>query len=485
VRRGRRLVVAIAAVLVAGCSVEREPQGVLGRLWHLEVGPGYRRPAVDAPDGFRNQIEPAQAASFADLPWWTVFDDPVLQALVADALAHNHDLETAVARVEEARALVGVAAAQLYPQAGYQGTAEREKTFVPIGGGGNRTLDVFAGVLSVAWEVDVWGRIRRQTDAARAQYLAADDTRRAVTLTLVADVATAYFQLLELDRELEIARESTAAYQKTLDLFHTRYEHGTDTRISTDRAAAALEASRAAVASLERATLQQEDAIGVLLGSEPRAIPRGTPLAAQATPRTPPGLTTDLLQRRPDIQRAEHAMIAANAEVGAAVADFFPTIGLSALYGGEGPHVGDVVKNGFSVWNIAANAAGPLFQGGRLYETYRARQAFWDETIAQYRGTIVQAFREVADALAAQSRLGAQEAALAKQVAALDDAVRLSLLRYDTGYAFYFEVLEAEQQLYPAEDALAQTERDRLLAVVDLYKALGGGWQTAADAHPG
>jgi outer membrane protein, multidrug efflux system len=473
-----------AVVLLAGCAVTDEPHGLLGKLWHFEVGPDYQRPAVAAPADFRSQVGPAEAASFADQPWWTVFNDPTLQGLIGEALTNNYDLQSAVARVEESRALVGVAAAPLYPQVGYQGGAQRGKSFVPVGPGGqepqgNLTFNTFTGLFDVAWEIDVWGRIRRSTEAARAAYFASEDGRRGVMLTLVSAVATAYFQLLELDRQLEIARASSESYQETLDLFMKRYRGGTDTKLSTARADAALQGSVARIAALHRASVQQENAISVLLGVAPEAIARGAPLVAQSSPPTPPGLTTELLERRPDILQAEQNMIGANAEIGVAVASFFPTIGLSAFYGGEGRHIGDVVKDSFSIWNIAANAAGPLFQGGQLLETYYAQQAFWDETIAQYQGTIVRALQEVSDALTAQADLADQRAALEKQVAALRDAVQLSLLRYNTGYAFYFEVLDAEQQLYPAEDALAQTERDQLLAVVSLYKALGGGWQTS------
>ena len=467
-----------ALVLVAGCAPTAEPRGLLGRLWRLEVGPNYRRPAVDTPDGFRGRIGPEDAASFADLPWWDVFGDQELQRLLSRALAGNYDLQAAVARIEQARAQVGVAASDLYPQVGYQGSAERQKIFLtprfP-----STTFNVFQGALNVAWEIDVWGRIRRATEAARAQFLATEEAQRGVLVTLVSDVASGYFQLLEFDRELAIAHESAETYQRTFDLFMRRYVGGTDTKISTSRAEANLRSSEATIAQLERLITQQEDAISVLLGTNPGPIERGTPLVAQATPVTPPGLTTDLLRRRPDIRQAEQSMINANAEVGVAVANFFPTVGLSAMYGNAGSKIGNVFKNGASVWNIAANVSGPLFQGGRLLESYRAQQAFWDETIAQYRATIVEAFREVADALAAEAWLVEQRTAQEAQVVALQDAVRLSLARYEGGLSNYIEVLDALQLLYPAENALAQTQRDQLVAVVNLYKALGGGWQTS------
>jgi multidrug efflux system outer membrane protein len=474
----RRACAAVAAaMLFAGCAPTAEPRGLLGRLWRLEVGPHYRRPPVDTPDDFRGRIAPADAASFADLPWWQVFGDPTLHDLVGRALAGNYDLQAAVATIEQARAQVGVAAADLYPQLGYQGSAERQKIFfTPTFP--SSTFNLFQGAVNVAWELDVWGRIRRASEAARAQFLASDEARRGIVVTLVSDVATDYFQLLELDRELAIAHESAEAYQHSLDVFTRRYLGGTDTKISTSRAEANLRSSEATIAALEREITQQEDAIAVLLGANPGPVTRGVPLVDQTMPVTPEGLTTDLLRRRPDIRQAEQSMIAANAEIGVAVANFFPTIGLSAMYGNAGSKIENVFKNGASIWNIAANVSGPLFQGGRLYESYRAQQAFWDQTIAQYRATIVEAFREVADSLAAETHLVAQRKAQESQVVALREAVRLSLASYDAGVSNYLDVLDAQQQLYPAETALAQTQRDQLLAVVNLYKALGGGWET-------
>jgi outer membrane protein, multidrug efflux system len=469
-------VLTIAAGL-GGCSPAAEPRGIWGRLWNFEVGPHYQRPEVKPAETFRSQVGPSEAASIADLPWWKVFNDKALQELIATALANNYDLQLAVARVEQARSLVGVTASQFYPQVGYQGLAGRGKSFVPLEQtGGNITFNAFAGLFDVAWELDVWGRIRRSTEVARANLFAQEDVRRGVMLTLASDVATGYFRLLELDRELEIAKESSRTYMQTLDLFTQRFKFGKDSKLPVERAQAAYDSSLADVASLSRAIVQQENAISVLLGAFPKGIDRGRQLTAQSMPAAPLGETTYLMGRRPDILQAEQNMIGANAEIGVAVANFFPRIGLSALYGGQSQNIDQVVENSFSIWNIAGNVAGPIFEGGRLIETYYAQQAYWDETIAQYKGTVLVAFRETSDALIAQQTLVAQRAAQEDQVAALKEAVDLSLLRYTAGRASYFEVLEAEQLLFPAQDALAQTQRDQLLAVVNLYKALGGGW---------
>jgi multidrug efflux system outer membrane protein len=372
---------------------------------------------------------------------------------------------------------VWVAASELYPQIGYQALAGRQKAFVPFDdAGGNITFNTFAGVLSTAWEIDVWGRIRRSTEAARANLFAQEDVRRGVMLTLVSDVATGYFRLLELDLELEIAQESSRTYKQTLDLFTQRFEFGQDSKLPVARAQANFDSSIANTARLKRAIVQQENALSVLLGAYPQAIERGMPLTEQSTPKTPLGLTMDLMQRRPDLMETEQNMIGANAEIGVAVANFFPRVGVSALFGGQSPHIEDVVDSSFNVWNIAGSVAGPIFEGGRILENYYAQQAFWDGTIAQYKQRVLVAFQEVSNALIAQDTLASQRVALQHQVGALREAVQLALLRYNVGRASYFEVLEAEQQLFPAEDALAQTRRDQLLAVVDLYKALGGGW---------
>ncbi len=473
----RLLAILLAGVSIMGCSPTAEPQGFWGKVWRLEVGPNYRRPELAAVTEFRSELGPAEAASLADLPWWMVFHDKVLQRLITEALEHNYNLQLAAARVEQARALVWVVASELYPQIGYQALAGREKTFVPFEqAGGNITFNTFAGLLNAAWEIDVWGRIRRSTEAARANLFAQEDIRRGVMLTLVSDVATAYFRLLELDLELEIAQESAQTYKQTLALFTQRVEFGQDSKLPVTRAQANFDSSLANIASLKRAIVQQENGLSVLLGAYPQAIERGMPLIAQSTPKTPVGLTTDLVQRRPDLLGAEQNMIGANAEIGVAVANFFPRIGLSALYGAQSPHIEDLVDNSFSIWRIAGGIAGPIFQGGRLLENYYAQQAFWDATIAQYKQTVLTAFREVSDALIAQDTLASQRLALQHQVQSLRESVDLALLRYNVGRSTYFEVLEAEQQLFPAEDALAQTQRDQLLAVVDLYKALGGGW---------
>jgi outer membrane protein, multidrug efflux system len=458
---GRLPVVLVMAATIAGCK----------------VGPEYRRPDLTPPKEFRSQVAPAEAGSLADLPWWQVFNDKALQGLITQALAGNYDLKVAVARIQQARAQVDVVRADLWPQVGYQASAAREKSFIPLPQlQGNVTYNSFQAAINAAWELDVWGRIRRSSDAATAGLYTQEDVRRGVMLTLVSDVAANYFLLIELDRQLAIAQESVTVYKQTLDLFTQRFQAGLDSKLGVVRAQAAFDSSNAAIAALNRAITQQENAICVLLGTYPRTIERGTQLEQQAMPTAPVGLTTDLLQRRPDIMQAEQVMIGANAEIGVAIANYYPRIGLSALYGGQGVEVSDLFKSNFSIWSLAAGLTGPIFQGGRLRANVQAQEAFWNESIAQYKQTITVAFRETSDALIAQQTLVAQRSALESQVQANREAVDLATQRYKGGRANYFEVLDAEQSLFPSENALAQAQRDQLVAVVSLYKALGGGW---------
>ena len=443
------------------------------------VGPRYRRPAVAAPEVTRGQHGPPDAASLADLPWWVVFHAPALQALVEEALRGSHDLRAAAARVEQARNQIAIARADMFPQVSYQGAATRERVFVP-GRPQNATIDSFLGTFNLAWEIDVWGRIRRATESARAGYLAAEAARRGVLLTLVSDVAQAYFELLELDRELEITQGTRITFQDTVDLFQRRYVGGIGTLLEVSRARAALTQARAGIPELERQIVVKENQLSTLLGRPPGDVVRGAPLDDEAqVPEVPVGLPSQLLERRPDIRQAEEALVAANADVGVAVANFFPRLGLTSMYGGQSSELENVAKSAGNVWAVAGTLTGPLFQGGRLLASYRATSAAWDEAVERYQQATLQAFAEVSSALVAQQKLKGVHAEDDETVKALQTSVALSLQRYNDGIANYFEVLEAEQQLFPAELNLARTQRDELVAVVALYRALGGGWQLA------
>jgi multidrug efflux system outer membrane protein len=460
--------IAVSAVvfLIAGCT----------------VGPEYEKPNVTTPAKFHGQ-KGSEAASVADLPWWNVFEDKKLQGLIIKALNNNHDLQVAVARVEQARAAVGVVKSGAAPQVGYQGFAGGAKTFTPQDGGGN-TIDygTVGGALNASWELDIWGRIHHATEAAQANLLAQEDVRRGVILTLVSEVAVNYFNLLSLDRELAIAEESSRVYRRTQNLFADRFSAGKDSELPVQRAGAAYHSSTATIANLKSQIAQREYAIRVLIGTYPGSIERGRSLTVQKMPKTPLGTTTTMMQRRPDILQAEQVMVAANAEIGVAVANFYPRVDLAVLLGLQAANVTGSFE-GFSIGQIFGSVAGPLFTGDRLESIYKQRQAFWDEAVARYKKTVVTAFRETSDALVAQKNLVGQRQSLKNQVQALRRSMELALMRYDGGRASYFEVLEAQQQLFPAEAALAQTQRDQLIAVVSLYKALGGGWKSTAKAE--
>jgi outer membrane protein, multidrug efflux system len=446
------------------------------------IGPSYRRPEVAQPPAFRGDEAPSEA-TIAQIPWWELFRDETLKGLIEEALEQNYDLRIAASRVEQARYAVGVVRADALPQVGYQASAERSRFNLP--GGGHATQNLFFGALQTAWEIDLWGRIRRSTEASLANLYAAEDARRGVVLLLVTDVAQAYLELRELDLELEIALRTQGSFQQTFDLFDRQLRGGVGTRLATSRAEAALANTSATIPDLERRIVAKENQLSILLGRPPGDIPRGSALTEQGfAPEIPAGLPADLLRRRPDVMQAEDAIVAANAQVGVAIADFFPRIGLTALYGNQSSDLDDIVQSGSNVWSIAAALSGPLFQSGRLYYGYKFDEAAWEESLSVYQQTVLNALAEVSNALVARQKLAAASAQLDRQVVALQDAVNLSNSRFTGGLANYYEVLESQQELFPAENALARSRLDELLSVIALYRALGGGWEAEEAAHP-
>jgi outer membrane protein, multidrug efflux system len=354
---------------------------------------------------------------------------------------------------------------------------------------GARTEDFVDVNLGVSWEIDLWGRIRRLNEAARAQYLATEEARRGVLLSLVSDVATTYFQLRELDLELEIARRSAAAFEGTYDLFNRRLETGIASGLETASAGASLAATRAEIPDLERLIQAQENRLSFLLGRNPGPIPRGNPLDDQLLPpEIPAGLPSDLLQRRPDLRAAEQQLVAANAEVGVAVANFFPSLSLTGAFGGVAPQLSGLFSDG-KAWSIGGGLLTPVFQGRRLSEERRAAEARWEQAKVQYEASVTNAFVEISTTLAAYQKLAEVEEEQARAAASYRQAVQLSNERYLSGLSDYLEVLQAQQQQLVAESSLARTRFDRLASLVQLYKALGGGWQlsgsdwTAAEAQ--
>ena len=360
----------------------------------------------------------------------------------------------------------------------------RNALFGSISPNGGKTQDSAFLDLSVFWEVDLWGRIRRLNEAARAQFLATDEARRGVTISLVSSVAQAYFELLELDLQLEIARRNTQSFAETLKIFSMRLEQGVASRLETASAEALLTATAANIPEIERQIVLKENQINVLLGRNPAPVERTASLLEENIPvEIPVGLPSTLLERRPDIRQAEANLRAANAQVGVAVANFFPRIGLTSLFGKASPELSDFTSGTTNLWAVAGNMTGPIFQGGALVAQYRQAVAVWEEAKLRYEQTVLNAFQEVSNALISREKYHEVQVQQARSVKAYAEAVEVSLKRYIAGKASYYEVLQNQQNLFPAETVLAQTELNRFLAVVQLYKALGGGW-SAAEAVP-
>jgi multidrug efflux system outer membrane protein len=448
---------ALSLALLAGCA----------------VGPNYKRPLVPVPDRFYGEAQASEARSLADVRWWDVFDDPILKGLVDEAVRNGFDARLAAARVQEARARYGIVRSQRFPSVDYDAGWQRGRANQILNPSG-ATLTQWSVDVGFSWELDLWGRIRRLSEGARAEYLATEEARRGVLLSLVSDVAIAYLDLRELDEELEIAKRTTAAFQDTFDLFNRRLEGGAASGLETARAEGSLGQVAAQIPEIERAIVARENEINFLLGRNPQAIPREGPLAA-LPPEVPPGLPSALLERRPDIRQAEQLLISANAGVGAAKADFFPRLSLTGLFGNVSPDLGDLFSHG-KEWSIASGLVGPIFQGGRIKRSYEAAQARWQQARIGYESATTNAFGEVSRSLVDRTKLVETERQRARAVAAFQEAVRLANIRYNSGLSAYFEVLEAQQQLFPAEISLAQTRRDQRVAVVNLYRALGGGW---------
>jgi multidrug efflux system outer membrane protein len=381
--------------------------------------------------------------------------------------------------VQQARALAMQARSQFVPSVNYSGTVSRGRNDLFGSPYPNQaaTLSTSVATLNTFWELDLWGRVRRLNESARAQFLASEEAHRGVRLSLLSDVATAYFQLLELDQELQIASRTTNSFGESLRIFNQRVEGGTASGLQSARAEAALDDAAATVPAIRQQISATENQLCVLLGRNPGPIPRSAALLAQTRPEIPPGLPSALIQRRPDLRQAEQLLRSANAQVGESVAEFFPKIGLTAFLGKISPELSAFTLGGANAWGVAAAGSGPLFEGGRLVGQYRQSKAARSQAELQYRESVLIAFREVSDALIARVQLAEIREHQAHQVTSLETAVKLSSERYVAGKASYYEVLEAQQQLFPSELNLARTQRDQLLAVVALYKALGGGWQ--------
>jgi multidrug efflux system outer membrane protein len=454
----------LAPILMVGCM----------------VGPNYHRPVVQTPTAYRDpgqsQQAQAQVASFADLPWWQVFQDPQLQELIRIALKENYDIQLATERIAAARAQVTITRSALFPQvqAGGNFTGGKDPTT-------QSKYNILALTADAAFQLDLFGRLRRATQAARAELLATEDARDTVVLTLVSDVASDYFTLLQLDLELQITRDTVKTQQDSVKLTQLRLDHGVATRLDVLQAQQVLDTANAQLPDIERQIGQEEDAISILLGHYPEGVRRGHALAEQPfPPEVPPGMPSTLLERRPDIREVEQDLIAANAEIGVAKAAFFPQISLTGSGGGafgRSTLFTGLMSSQTGIWSYGAQVSQPIFTGGALRGNLKLAESQHRQELIAYQQAIQLAFRDVSDALIGYQKLHQVRVAQETTVKDLQDTVDTSLVRYRGGITTYLEVLDGQRSLFEAELTLAQARGNEYQSLVQLYKALGGGWQ--------
>jgi multidrug efflux system outer membrane protein len=462
----------IAALLFA-CLVQ--PYAVAQKAGQTQVPtPGvFRGDTAAQPD----------RQSLADLKWFEIFKDEKLQELINDALTNNYDLREAVSRIEAARANVGIVRSEQFPTiaAGSDVINQRQSRSsafdlpAPI----QRDRSFGSVLLNLlTFEIDVWGRLRKQTAAARADLLATEEGRRTVLTTLISDVATAYFGLRELDFELDISRRTLVSREESLRLIRLRQQRGVATMLDVRQAEELVYDAREVIPSLEQGITQTENFLSFLTGRNPGAIARGLTLTdQQLTPAVPAGLPSDLIERRPDIRAAENSLIAASARIEVAKKEFFPRISLTSFLGYESGQLTSLFSASRNIWTLGGQVAQPIFTGGRLKSNVRFTQAQRDFLLVDYQKTVQSAFREVSDSLVAYQKVREVRTQRALLVDTLRDRSRLSYLRYTGGVATLLDALDADRELFEAERSLALARRDELLSVVQLYKALGGGWQ--------
>ena len=443
------------------------------------VGPDYVRPTIDTPAAWRLSDESAR--DLANSRWWQQFDDPVLDELVETALRENKDLRIATARIEEFAGRYGIVRAPLFPQIGATYEPAKQRGSPTTLSRETTVFDSYQAVLTASWEIDIWGRIRRQSEAARAQLLASEDGRRAVILSLVGSVASAYVNLRDLDRQLEIAKATANSRGESYEIFKLRYSGGIISLLELSQNQSQYEEAVATIPVLEKAIAQQENGLSVLLGRNPGPIVRGRNIDQLTLPAVPAGLPSDLLERRPDLQQAEQNLIAANALIGAAKAAYFPTISLTGLFGVSSDNLSSLFDAQSKIWRYAAPISLPIFTGGALAGQVQVAEAQQQQALFAYQKAIQQAFAEVNDALVDQDRTRAQLQSQKRQVDALVQYAATARLRYENGYTSYIEVVDAESRLFNAQLQYTQTQQTQFQAMINLYKAMGGGWVLEAD----
>jgi outer membrane protein, multidrug efflux system len=445
------------------------------------VGPDYQRPQVDMPQTWRVEDKNAQAITNAS--WWEQYNDPVLNELVQSALIDNKDVKIAAARIEQFLGLYTTTRSTLFPQVGAGSSAGRQRTSEIAGPSpqlkavtnGNATFNNFELFLNASWEIDLWGKLRRATEAARANLLSTEDSRKSVILTLVTAVANSYLNLRDLDKQLEVTGIAAESYQEIYKIFKLRYDYGYVSAMELNQAQEQYEQALSNIPFFERAIAQQENSLNVLLGRNPGAIPRGKAIDEFALPAVPAGLPSEVLENRPDIRQAEQNLIAANANIGVAKSLYFPSVSLTGLYGTASSDFSKLFTGPGRIWSVAAPVMAPIFTAGAIAGQVQTAGAVQQETLFRYQQVIQTAFQEVNDGLVDQARTKEQLEALTRRVEALREYVRLAWLRFNEGYSSYLEVTYSQNLLYNAELQRTGVQSTLLQAFANLYKAMGVG----------
>jgi len=447
------------------------------------VGPDYRRPAVDTPQDWRFQEE--ETRELVDTRWWEQFDDTVLNDLIGIGLAENKDIKIAAARIEQFAGQYITTRSALFPQidagASFGRDRASEKGAAPISSSVENPADSYLAQFAASWEIDLWGKLRRANESARADILSSEEARRGVILSLVSSIATGYLNLRDLDRQLEIAQATVKSREESYTIFKLRFDGGIVSDLELSQVKSQYEEALATIPVIRKAIAQQENALSVLLGRNPGPIPRGKTIDELVLPLVPAGLPSDLLARRPDIRQAEQNLISANAQIGVAKAQYFPSISLTGLFGWSSTDIARLFMGPAQTWSYAAQVAAPIFKGGAIYGQVKSAEAFQKQLLVVYQQTIQNAFRDVNDALIDRKSTMEQLETQNKQVESLGTYARTARLRYENGYTSYIEVLDAERSLFNAQLSQAQTKGGLYLSVVNIYRSMGGGWVTLAE----
>lgn len=460
--------ISLAVALASGCM----------------VGPDYVRPAVDVPNAWR--VDYAQARDLANTRWWEQFGDATLNELIETALRENRDVRIAAARVDEFGGRLAVARSALFPQVAASADATRQRAsrdqpLNPIPSSVSPIYNTYDAIASASWEIDLWGKLRRSTEAARADLLAAEESKRSIVLSLVGAVASGYINLRDLDRQLEIARDTTKTRADSLQVFELRFKGGVVSELQVAQNRSEYAQALASIPQIENQIAQTENALSVLIGRNPGPIPRGRAIDQLALPGIPEGLPSELLERRPDLRQAEAQLVAANARIGVAKAAYFPSISLTGALGSASTQLSSLFSGPAGLWAYGASLTAPIFTAGAIAGGVQQAEAQQQQALFSYQKAIQSAFSDVDNALIDHAKARERLTALAEQVDALASYARLARLRYENGYTSYIEVLDAERSLFAAQLQYADQQALVLNALVNLYKAMGGGWVEVAE----